>query len=695
MRHRLFLGAVLATALASSAAAQDWPNLPTTFQPANNYTDGFETYAGVVPPHMATNALDSLTGLPDPEAWCNIGQQGLPLSAATGTFCLEMGLDPASNNYHDVRNGLVIGLDGTGAGADLWLRAKAINHGEETDTWDGVWVSTDGLNWTQAFGGWSNLRLSTGVWGDTPPIGLSTTGTSTAGQFYLLFAQDDNFPYGYLDGIGIDDISIDTNAPPPPFANLPTTFQPAGSFFEDFESLGGVVPSYFGVNATNAATNLPDPEAYCNAGQTPAIYSAASGMYCLEMAFDPISNNNHYVRNGLVIGLDGTGVTSDLWLDFQFLEYYETSDQWDGVFLSDDGVNWVLVQQLWNGSTTWAPQAKVNLSNLGVNVSGQFYLLFAEEGNQGYAYSDGIGIDDIAVNTTPPPPAWPNLPTSFQAAAGYHDDFESYLGVVPSHFGVNELDSLTGLPDPEAWCNIGQHALAITTTSGVYCLEMGLIPGSTNYHNVRNGLVIGLNGAGATELNLDFQAIDHGEETNTWDGVWVSDDGLNWYQSYGPWTALLSSWQPVTAGDLMTAGANTNGDFYLLFAQEDNFPYGYLDGIGIDDVNIVDPGPPGPTLSVTGLVAGGLATVQVDFATPGGLVRHGYSLVGGGPTTTPYGDLLLSPPYSELPAMTANASGTARMTMPIPPGTTGVAVWLHAFDVGSLTFTNGIATFVG
>ncbi len=308
---------------------------------------------------------------------------------------------------------------------------------------------------------------------------------------------------------------------------------------------------------------------------------------------------------------------------------------------------------------------------------------------------DSIAVYDTSGSPPPPPPAWSNLPASFVAAAGYSDDFESYAGVVPGHMAVNELNGISGLPDPEAWCNMGQRAMALSTTSGVYCLEMGLDPASSNYHDVRNGLVIGLNGAGATELNLDFQAIDHGEETDTWDGVWVSDDGTTWYMVYGSWSALGSAWQAVAAGDLMGAGAATGGDFYCLFAQDDNFPYGYLDGLGVDDINIVDPGPPGPAISVTGLVAGGTATISASNCTPGGIVRHGYSMVGGGPTATAFGDLLLSPPYTELPAMAVDAAGNASLGAAVPVGTTGIAVWIHAFDLGSLTFTNGLAEVIG
>ena len=307
---------------------------------------------------------------------------------------------------------------------------------------------------------------------------------------------------------------------------------------------------------------------------------------------------------------------------------------------------------------------------------------------------DSIAVYDTSGSPPPPPPAWPNLPTGFMAADGYFDDFESYGGVVPGHFAVNELDGTSGLPDPEAYCDIAGSS-GLGAFSGTACLEMGLDPLSNNYHDVRNGLVIGLNGAGAYALNLDFQAIDHGEETDTWDGVWTSDDGTTWYQAYGPWTSLLNSWQAVTGVNLDGAGANTNGDFYLLFAQDDNFPYGYLDGLGADDLSISDPGPPPPTLAVSGLVAGGTATVSVSNCTPGGLVRTAYSPYGGGPVATPYGDLLLTPPYTELPGITADGAGAGSLTATVPATASGVTVWLHGMDMGSLTFLNGLMEVIG
>jgi len=306
---------------------------------------------------------------------------------------------------------------------------------------------------------------------------------------------------------------------------------------------------------------------------------------------------------------------------------------------------------------------------------------------------DSIAVYDTSGSPPPPPPAWPNLPTGFMAADGYFDDFESYGGVVPGHFAVNELDGTSGLPDPEAYCDIAGSS-GLGAFSGTACLEMGLDPLSNNYHDVRNGLVIGLNGAGAASLDMDFQAIDHGEETDTWDGVWTSDDGLVWYQAYGPWTSLLSSWQAVTGVNLDGAGANTDGDFYLLFAQDDNFPYGYLDGLGADDISIVAPPPPGPSLAVYDLTGGMMGTLEVTNATPGGIVVMGASMAGGGPTSTVYGDVMLSPPI-HVRWNTADAAGTATWSHQVYPHLTGKTLYFHAVDDTTGDLSNPLMEVVG
>ncbi len=112
------------------------------------------------------------------------------------------------------------------------------------------------------------------------------------------------------------------------------------------------------------------------------------------------------------------------------------------------------------------------------------------------------------------------------------------------------------------------------------------------------------------------------------------------------------------------------------------------------DMALLLEGQDAPALNVTNLVAGGSATVTVDFATPNGNVRHGLSLHGAGPISTPFGDLLLSAPYIELPIMAADAAGQASMSSSVPPTVAGMTIWFHALDLSSQTFSNGFSAVV-
>ncbi|MHC4822802.1 MAG: DUF7901 domain-containing protein [Planctomycetota bacterium] len=98
----------------------------------------------------------------------------------------------------------------------------------------------------------------------------------------------------------------------------------------------------------------------------------------------------------------------------------------------------------------------------------------------------------------------------------------------------------------------------------------------------------------------------------------------------------------------------------------------------------------GPQLSVSNLNAGGLATIQVDSATPNSGVPHALSLNGGGPTVTPFGTLLLTAPYIVLPSLVTDAVGTGALSLNVPAGTSGTTVWFHAYDQVSGLFTNGV-----
>jgi len=258
-----------------------------------------------------------------------------------------------------------------------------------------------------------------------------------------------------------------------------------------------------------------------------------------------------------------------------------------------------------------------------VELAFRYYGTFAHE-----TWMDYIQVDDSSTPPLDPPVAWANvgLPSSFVNVTNLQvcDDFESYGGVLPSHMAASALNSGTLLPDPEAWCTIAGGTYA--SASGVRNLEMGMIPGTTNYHNVRNSLVVGLNGAGQGAITVDFNGIDHGEELNSFDGVWISSDGLNWYFVYGDWGPLPTAWTAVSV-NLGAWTSVTNGNFYLMFGQEDNFPYANLDGVGIDDLCVTGSGPTNPTLTVVGLCPGPVVA-NVTNATPGGPVVFLYGPAG-------------------------------------------------------------------
>ena len=320
---------------------------------------------------------------------------------------------------------------------------------------------------------------------------------------------------------------------------------------------------------------------------------------------------------------------------------------------------------------------------------------FAGGGNNGRGY---VSLHDTTGTPPPPPPTWPNLPSSFVSTVpnGYNEDFEALAGVVPPHMAINELDMFFRTLDPDAWCNIGQNAPCISANSGTYCLEMGGDPLMSGHHEVANGLVIGIDGAGSNHLVVDFAGINWGEENQADDGIWVSDNGTDWYPVQVYWNnfAAVGVWEQFNSIDLTSTVVDTTTQFYLLFAQADNYEYGSADGIGIDDISVHDWTAPGPELSLTPFppVSGAPAVLNIANNNPGDLVASGYSFVGAGPTQTAYGTLLLSPPFTQFPNLIANASGNATMTANVPPVVQGWDVWLHALNFTQMVWTNPLAT---
>jgi hypothetical protein len=94
-------------------------------------------------------------------------------------------------------------------------------------------------------------------------------------------------------------------------------------------------------------------------------------------------------------------------------------------------------------------------------------------------------------------------------------------------------------------------------------------------------------------------------------------------------------------------------------------------------------------LSVTNLVAGQAALVEVTDATPNNYSHFAWSIHGGGPISTPFGDAMITPPY-HLNLLQTDANGYASYTANIPLHAAGVTVWCHGTDVGTQSMLNAL-----
>ena len=119
---------------------------------------------------------------------------------------------------------------------------------------------------------------------------------------------------------------------------------------------------------------------------------------------------------------------------------------------------------------------------------------------------------------------------------------------------------------------------------------------------------------------------------------------------------------------------------------------------GMADIGIGDIGYhhqiPLPELAVNNLVAGQTAVVTLSNCTPNASVIFAWSRMGGGPTSGPFGDIHLSPPYHIYP-LTSDAGGKASLSSPVPPSTFGIQIWFHGADIIKQSMTNPVTQIIG
>jgi len=140
-----------------------------------------------------------------------------------------------------------------------------------------------------------------------------------------------------------------------------------------------------------------------------------------------------------------------------------------------------------------------------------------------------------------------------------------------------------------------------------------------------------------------------------------------------------------------------NGDFHLQFGSpciDRGAPNSSLDPDGTRaDMGAFYFHQNTPSLSVANLVAGQTALVEVTNGTPNNFSHFAWSIHGGGPISTPWGDAMVSAPFN-LTLLSTDANGYASYTAIIPARAAGITVWFHGTDVGSQNMLNALMMVV-
>ena len=125
---------------------------------------------------------------------------------------------------------------------------------------------------------------------------------------------------------------------------------------------------------------------------------------------------------------------------------------------------------------------------------------------------------------------------------------------------------------------------------------------------------------------------------------------------------------------------NGNGDVLVFSSSYDNLPGNNVGGntsLYLYERRFGD-----RDLTMTNLVAGQSAQIQMSGMTPNGLTVLGVSFTGQGPLPSYWGPLELSPPITQLFAQ-ADGNGDVQLAAPIAPGLMGVPVFARGLDFGA------------
>ncbi len=133
-------------------------------------------------------------------------------------------------------------------------------------------------------------------------------------------------------------------------------------------------------------------------------------------------------------------------------------------------------------------------------------------------------------------------------------------------------------------------------------------------------------------------------------------------------------------GPSYQAAISPNGRFVAFSSEATNLVPG--DGNSMADVFQYDLLTGGAEILLTNVVANQIATLAISDATPGGVVVVGWSLLGVGPTPTPWGPFALSPPILSF-ALVADGAGSVDLDFALPAALLGFTLSVQGLDLDS------------
>jgi hypothetical protein len=318
------------------------------------------------------------------------------------------------------------------------------------------------------------------------------------------------------------------------------------------------------------------------------------------------NTNGGLTTNSLDLRLD-LSTHTQVELSFWLKDTNEQTHDEDGIYFSDDGVNFKKVYDFRPGNWVdiYGSLPPIDIDQLaidnGLSLTNNFVIRFQQHDHREFG-SAGIYLDDVLV-TSPTPPTYENLP--------FQDGFES--GKFRSAWKWNTPSS-TAPPQsitPSGIVSVLSDINGVEVPQqGLYGVAMGRRVDGTF---TTNALDLHLNLSNHTQVELNFWMKDTGEATHEEDGIWFSSNGGQIFRKIfqlDPGALPNGEFQQIVVDvDALVAdlGLTLTGQSVIRFQQYDHREFGksgiYIDSIIVEGDGISSPQPP---------VIGGEGTLILD-----------------------------------------------------------------------------------